>query len=68
MSKCREEFDKLTPEDLCNSPWFIYQAAWNARGKRDAEICRDWGNARKDNYGGNALRNYAEAIEQENEK
>ena len=39
MSKCREEFDVSSFAN--KDPRFlqVWQAAWNARGKVDAEIC-----------------------------
>lgn len=62
MSKCREEFEKLAkanwkPNDL---DCLLWKAAWNARGKVDAGICRS-----KDVINSEA---FAQAIEQENEK
>lgn len=43
MNKCKEAYETLFAE-----PWMqdrersnLWQAAWNARGKVDAEICRN---------------------------
>lgn len=66
MSKCREEFEKWFSEKNCvgstNLVGAIWQAAWNARGKVDAEICRTEG------FGSMEARNIYRAIEQEQMK
>ena len=64
MSKCRDEFEKWFSEKNCvgstNLVGAIWQAAWNTRGKVDAEICRKLDIAFDDDVG--------IAIEQEDEK
>ena len=71
MSKCREEFEKWFSEKNCvgstNLVGAIWQAAWNARGKVDAEICRNRIGPLDTAFDVEA-RSCAEAIEQENEK
>lgn len=66
MSKCREEFNEWIIGRSCtfNEVW---QAAWNARGKVDAEIAYE---TLDDPYlsGHGYATNVKEAIEQENEK
>ena len=60
MSKCREAFESYCEEieiETSLQNWTRWQAAWNARGKVDAEICRERGNHAS-----------AEVIEKENEK
>lgn len=60
MSKCREELDKWFNANAYGSQKLaarIWQAAWNARGKVDAEICEK-----------EMQLVLADAIEQEDEK
>ena len=59
MSKCREAFEQWLCTTASQSPVDIWQAAWNARGKVDAEICRTEG------FGSMEARNIYRAIEQE---
>lgn len=83
MSKCREEFEKLYSTPLektaqshycdleVSRAWRYWQAAWNARGKVDTNVCI----ALRDKAAKNAAMEYAQAykyaaeyVEQENEK
>jgi len=77
MNKCQEEFlaqykisnikmDLSDPLNPCHSVWRAWQAAWNARGKVDAEICRDRIGPLSTPYDIEA-RECAEAIEKEDE-
>ena len=77
MSKCREAFEKavvehIGPEALAHGTMSIYQAAeimwkaaWNARGKVDAEIARTPVNGEQDDITMAAKDRIAEAIEKE---
>ena len=70
MSKCREAYEKQYGEDFNpdHSPVAsVWQAAWNARGKVDAEICRNRIGPLDTAFDVEA-RACAEAIEQEIEK
>ncbi|HNC91782.1 MAG TPA: hypothetical protein PL000_22890 [Anaerolineales bacterium] len=82
MSKCREAFEELYgKQELVRSitnpefyadfevtrAWRYWQAAWNARGKVDAEICRNRIGPLDTAFDVEA-RACAEAIEQEIEK
>lgn len=77
MSKCLDEFIKhhgLPPESLHEDAWKDWQAAWNARGKVDAGICRSK-NPNPDQWSDTSeyvekrvVLACAEAIEQEDEQ
>lgn len=70
MSKCREEFISktgYTPEEY-ELAWYHWQAAWNARGKVDAEICKTIAHSdAAQQIGVISAFDCAKAIEQENE-
>jgi hypothetical protein len=75
MSKCKEAYETLFAE-----PWMherersnLWQAAWNARGKVDVEICLSYQSSERflSDYDQGiyyARNECAENIEQENEK
>lgn len=72
MSKCREAFKAHCKERMIDLEshyaidlYFDWQAAWNARGKVDAEIARTPVNGEQDDITMAAKDRIAEAIEQE---
>lgn len=68
MSKCREEFEKHFGNDAFPpslEDWHCWKAAWNIRGKVDAEICESFMTMQDDAHISDII---AEAIEQEDEK
>ena len=80
MSKCLEEFERLYGKQTLDKTmqghyldlevaraWRYWKAAWNARGKVDAEICRNRIGPLDTAFDVEA-RACAEAIEQEIEK
>lgn len=65
MSKCRESFISYYGDDIGDLTYKDWQAAWNARGKVDAEIARTPVTGEQDDITMAAKDRISEAIEQE---